>query len=258
MRMVRSARSRIEMQLLGLPMLKMRRLARSSLFSRIVSSASIASPMIGERALLAAAVDQLDRPAVEHVREELREHARAALLRLLDVIEVRADEVEGAEQRVVEVVAHAVGVDDAVEQLLGGGIDPALLVDRAVGQRTGLLIEHRIRGHAVDLGSRGEDQPLVVLHAVADDVDVGLEVELEHPQRVRHVLRRIGDGHQRHHHVALLDVVLDPLLVDRDVTLDEVEALVLGQVAELVVGEIDPVDLPVALAQDRLGERRCR
>jgi len=45
MRMVRCARSRIEMQLPGLPMLKMRRLARLSLFSMMVSRHSIASSM---------------------------------------------------------------------------------------------------------------------------------------------------------------------------------------------------------------------
>ena len=181
----------------------------------------------GEGALLAAAVDQLDRPAVEHVRQELGEDARAALFRLLDVVEVRADEVEGAEQRVVEVVAHAVGVDDAVEELLGGRVDPALLVDRAVDERTGLLIEHRIGRHAVDLGGRGEDEPLAVLDAVAHDVEVGLEIQLEDPQRMGDVLRGIGDRHQRHDHVALLDVILHPLLVDGDVALDEVEAVVL-------------------------------
>src|SRR6185437_1602662 len=37
----------------------------------------------GEGALLLAAIDQLDRPAVEHVREELGEYAGAALLGLL-------------------------------------------------------------------------------------------------------------------------------------------------------------------------------
>ena len=154
--------------------------------------------------------------------------------------------LNGPEQRVVEVVAHAVGVDDAVEHLLRGRVDPALLVDRTVDQRTRLLVEHRVRRHAVDLGGRGEDQPLVVLHALAHDVEVGLEVELEHAQRMRHVLRRVGDRDERHHHVALLDVVLDPLLVDGDIAFHEVEAIVLRQITELVVGEVDAVDLPVA------------
>src|SRR5690348_15556761 len=87
---------------------------------------------IGERALLLPAIDQLDRPAIEDIREELREDARAALLRLLDVVEVRADEIEGTKERVVEIVAHAIGVDHTVEELLGGRVDPALLLDRAI------------------------------------------------------------------------------------------------------------------------------
>jgi len=72
---------------------------------------------------------------------------------------------------------------------------------------------------------------------------------------VGHVLRRIGDRHQRHHHVALLDVVLDPLLIDGDVALDEVEAIVLRQRTQLVVREVDAIDLPGALLEDRIGER---
>ena len=178
----------------------------------------------GERALLAAAVNEFDRALVEHVGEELREDTRAALFRLLDVVEVGTDEVERAEQRVVEVVTHAVGVDDAIEHLLGGRVDPALLVDRSVDQRARLLIEHRVRRHAVDFRGRREDQSLVVLHTLAHDLEVRLEVELEHPQRMRHILRRVGDGDQRHDGIALLDVVLHPLLVDRDVAFDEVKA----------------------------------
>src|SRR6185437_12898013 len=209
---------------------------------------------VGEGSLLAAAVDQLYRALVEHVGEELREYARAALLRLLDVVEIGPDEIEGPEQGVVEIVAHPVGVDDAIQQLLGGGVDPALLVDRSVDQRAGLLIEYRIRGHAVDLGRGREDQALAVLDAVTHDVNVGFEVEFEHAQRMRDVLRRIGDRHQWHNHVAFLDVVLHPLLVDGDVALDEVETLVLRQLAQLVVGKVDAVHLPVAVTQDRAGE----
>src|SRR4029077_20287359 len=58
-----------------------------------------------------------------------------------------------------------------------------------------------------------------------------------------------------HHRVALLDVVLDPLLVDGDVALDEVEARGLGQIAQLVVRQVDAVYLPWPGAQDRIGER---
>src|SRR6266446_8910102 len=58
---------------------------------------------VGKRALLAAAVDQPDRPLVEHVGEKLGEHPRAAFLGLLDIIEIRTDEIERPEQGVVEV-----------------------------------------------------------------------------------------------------------------------------------------------------------
>ena len=68
---------------------------------------------------------------------------------------------------------------------------------------------------------------LLLLDTVTHDVDVGFEVELKHSQRMRHVLRRIGDRHEWHDYVALLDVVLDPLLIDRDVAFHEVEAVVL-------------------------------
>src|ERR1700757_247562 len=85
---------------------------------------------VGEGALLVAAVDQLDGPPVEHVGEELREDAGAPLLGLFRVVELGADEVERPEERVIEIVAHTISEDDAVEQLLAGGIYPALLVDR--------------------------------------------------------------------------------------------------------------------------------
>ncbi len=91
---------------------------------------------------------------------------------------------------------------------------------------------------------------------MAHDLQVRLEIELEHAQRMRHVLRRVGDRDERHHHVALLHVVLDPLLVDRDVAFDEVKAAGIGrQIPELVVGEVDPVDLPRRIAQNRVGKR---
>ncbi len=69
---------------------------------------------------------------------------------------------------------------------------------------------------------------LAVLHALAHHLEVGLEVQLEHAQRMRYVLRRICDGDQRENGVAFLDVVLHPLLVDRDVALEEVEPGRLG------------------------------
>ena len=83
-------------------------------------------------AALLAAVDELQRLLKDHVRDELREESRTALLRLEDVVELRPDPVERPEERVVHVVAHAIGVDHAVKELLGAGVDPAGLVDGAV------------------------------------------------------------------------------------------------------------------------------
>ena len=119
-----------------------------------------------------------------------------------------------------------VGPDDAVEELLDAGIDPALLVDGSEHELRGLGIEFTVTARAVDLGGRRKHHALLVLDAVADDREVRLEVELEHPQGLAHIGRGRGDGHERQNHVALAHVVLDPLLVDGDVALHEVEPLV--------------------------------
>ena len=44
------------------------------------------------------------------------------------------------------------------------------------------LVELRVRAHAVDLGGAGEDHARLVLHALADDPEVLLEVQLEDAQ----------------------------------------------------------------------------
>src|SRR5581483_7830358 len=94
-----------------------------------------------------------------------------------------------------------------------------------------------------------------VAYALLDDAEVLLEVELEDGERVLHVRGRGGDGDEWEHHVALLDVVLDPLLVDGDVALEESEALVGEEGLDLLVGHVEPVDLPVGGGEDALGER---
>ncbi len=199
---------------------------------------------IGERALLRAAVDQPDRLAAHDMAEELRDHARAAFLRLEDRIQPRSDPVERPEQRVVQALLDAIGVDHAVHQLLGAGIDPARLVDRTVDQRRGLGIERLVAAHAVDLRCRREHQVLAVLDRGADDRQVGLEVQLEHPQRLPHVGRRRGDRHQRQHGIALADVVLDPFLVDRDVALEEMHARMVDQLAQAGRRHVHAIDFP--------------
>ncbi len=91
-------------------------------------------------------------------------------------------------------------------------------------------------------------------HAGAHDRQVGLEVELEDPQRLLHVGRGRGDRDQRQHRVALADVVLDPLLVDGDVALEEVEAPLAEQVLDAVGLHVHAVDLPVGAGEHALGE----
>jgi hypothetical protein len=93
-----------------------------------------------------------------------------------------------------------------------------------------------------------------ILDAVADDPQVLLEVELEDPQRLFDVGGRCRDGDEREDHVALLDVVLDPLLVDGDVPLEEMELGVAEGVVELGRGEVHPVDVPVGRGDDAMGQ----
>ncbi len=209
---------------------------------------------VGERALLGAAVDELDVLAAQDVPEELRDDARAAFLRRVDRVEAGADPVERPEQRVIEALLHPVGVDHAVHELLRAGVDPARLVDRAEHELRALGIELGVAAHAVHLGGRGEDDALAMVHAVPHDRQVRLEVELEHPQRLAHVRRGRGDGDERQDRVALLDVVLDPLPVDRDVAFEEMEAAIGDQVLDAVGLHVHAVDRPVGLGEDALGQ----
>ncbi len=205
---------------------------------------------VGERAFLRAAVDELDGLAAHDVAEELRDDARAAFLRRVDRIEPGADPVERAEQRVVESLLHAVGVDHAVHELLRARIDPARLVDRTEHEVGGLGVELGVGAHAVHLRRRRKHESLAVTDGRANDRQVRLEVELEHAQRLAHVRRGRRDRHQRQHDVALLDVVLDPLAVDRDVAFEKVEARVGQQRRDAVGLHVHPVDLPVGRRQD--------
>src|SRR5690349_8943822 len=95
-------------------------------------------------------------------RKKLSEHSRAALFGLIDIVEIRTDEVEWAEQGIVEPIAHTVSVDHPIEELFRGSVNPALLVDRAIDERARLLIQHAVGGHPIELGSRREEQALAV------------------------------------------------------------------------------------------------
>src|SRR5208283_4071514 len=202
---------------------------------------------------LAAAVDQLDRLTAHNVPEELRQHARAALLRIIHAVQARADPVEGAEQRELQPLL-AVPPDDPVEQLLDAGIDPALLVNGAEHELGGFRIEFFVAAGAVDLRGRGEYHALLVLDAVADDGQVRLEVQFEHPQRLAHIGGRGRNGDQRQDDIALAHMVFDPLLVDGDVALEEVEARIVKLRADALRLQVHPVDVPVGGPEDVLAQ----
>src|SRR3989442_718055 len=157
-------------------------------------------------------------------------------------------------KQLMDRVIHAVGVNHAVHQLLRAGVDPALLVDRAVDERGRLRIELAVSAHAVDLRSRREDQALAVLHAPPHDRQIRLEIELEHLERLLDVGRRRRDRDQRQHRVTLAHVVLDPFAVDGDVALEEMEALVTEQRSDAVGLHVHAVDLPVRALDDALGK----
>lgn len=207
---------------------------------------------VGKGAFLAAAVDQADILAASNVAEELRDYARRTFLRRVDRVEAGADPVERAEQREIQAFLHAVAPDHTIHELLRTRVDPARLVDRAIDQRRVFRIELAVGAHAVDLGGRREHQVLAVLHGRAHDRQVRLEVEFEHTQRSLHVGGRRGDGDERQNHVALANVVLDPLFVDRDVAFEEVHALVVDQIAEAIGEHVHAINFPVGRLQDAL------
>jgi hypothetical protein len=189
----------------------------------------------------------------DDVAEELGHHARRTFFRRVDRIQAGADPVEWTEQGEVQAF-HAVAPDHAVHQLLGVGVDPARLVDRAADQFRILRIEFLVVAHAIHFGGRREHQVLAVARSGAHDRQVGFEVQLKHAQRRFDVGRRGGDGHQRQDHVALLDVVVDPLLVDGDVAFKEVHARMRQQIADTVGIHVHAIDMPVGGFQDALGQ----
>ena len=100
-----------------------------------------------------------------------------------------------------------------------GGVNPALLVNRPQHQLGVVFVEIGLLAHAVDFRGRRENDPLVVFDTELDDIQVFFEIEFEHRQGVADIGGRGGDGHQGQYQVALFDVILDPLVIDGDVTL---------------------------------------
>ena len=95
---------------------------------------------------------------------------------------------------------------------------------------------------------------MLILHALADERQVGLEIEFKHPQRIADVSRRRGDRDERQQHVALADVIFDPLAIDRDVALEEVKARMGEELRDPVALQIHAIDVPVGRAQDRFAQ----
>ena len=73
-------------------------------------------------------------------------------------------------------------------------------------------------------------------------------------ERLLDVGGRRGDRHQRQHRVAFADVVLDPLLVDRDVAFEEMKARMAQQVRNAVGLHVHAVDLPISGLDDATGQ----
>ncbi len=207
---------------------------------------------VGKTALLKTTIHEFDGLPLDEVQDELGHHPGAALLGCVQVIQLGADPVEGAEQGELEAPFLAVGPDDPIQELLAAGIDPALLVNGAQDQRAVVLEELRVGAHAVNFGGGGENDAGAVFDALADDAQVFLEVQFEDRERLFDVGHGSGDGHQGKNHVALFDVVLDPFLVDGDVPFQVVEAGVSQDFGDLVGVEVHAENFPVPGAQDAL------
>ena len=65
-----------------------------------------------------------------------------------------------------------------------------------------------------------------VAHSSANDRQIRFEVQLEHPQRLFDIGCGCSNRHQGQDHVALFDVIFDPLFVDGDVAFKKVKAWV--------------------------------
>ena len=207
---------------------------------------------IGKAPFLAAAVHKADRPFHQELGDELRHHPGAAFLCRIQGIQAGSDPVEGSEQREFQMPPRAVGIDHPIEELLAAGVDPALLLDRPHDQITLILLELRIGARPVHLRGRGKNDALVILDALFDHIEIHFEIEVVDADRVFHVELGRRNRDERKDNVALLDVILDPLPVDRDIPFDKMKARILQVLAETVVGEVHPVNDPVRLVEDPL------
>ena len=179
---------------------------------------------IEETPSLSTPIDQTDIPAMQYRIQELAYHATGTLLLIPDVVQSRAKPVERAKQGKGQVVTVAIGVDDPIHQLLAVGIDPAFLVDRACDQRAAFFVVRAILAHPVYFRRGRKQDSLPVFDAVAHDLQIRLEIQLKHGQRILDIRCRGGNGHQRQNDITFLYMIFNPFSVDGDVALDIVEA----------------------------------
>ena len=84
-------------------------------------------------------------------------------------------------------------------------------------------------------------------------MQVLLEVEFEHTNRISDILNRRRDRYERQNDIALANVVLDPLPIDGDITLHILEAGTIHKMADVGGPQIHAVDL-VVIGKQLLGE----
>ncbi len=89
---------------------------------------------------------------------------------------------------------------------------------------------------------------------MANDGQVGLEIQLEHAQRFANIGRGGRDGHQRQDHVALAHVILHPFQVDGDIAFHEMKARVGKQRADALGLQVHAVNMPIGMGQDVLAQ----
>ena len=89
---------------------------------------------------------------------------------------------------------------------------------------------------------------------MANDGQVRLEIQLEHPQRFAHIGRGGRNGHQRQDHIALAHVILHPFQIDGDIAFHEMKARVAEQRADALGLQIHAVDMPIGVGQDVLAQ----
>ena len=90
--------------------------------------------------------------------------------------------------------------------------------------------------------------------ALPDDREIRFEIQFEDPKRIANVFHWVGDCDERQDYVALPDVVVDPLLMMRDVAFQKVETVMAQAFLEFMIGDVHAEDLPVSFAQYGLAE----